>query len=257
MSSENFDAYAAYYDALYRDKDYRGEADYICSLARLHRPSAKSVLDLGCGTGVHAWWLARSGYSVTGVDRSTQMLDRARSRSVEHPPLASPPNFIVSDITNFSLDKPVDVALALFDVVSYLTTYDALRAMLRCLRTCVRPGGLFMFDCWYGPAVYTQRPELRVRTLEDERVRLTRIARPQVICERNQIDVNYEIFVERKSDGHIETIHEKHPMRCFFDDELDLLMGEFGLKRKFAGTWFTGERPSVTTWSVVFGYEVA
>lgn len=38
------------------------------------------VLDLGCGTGRHALWLARRGARVTGVDFSEGMLGRARRK---------------------------------------------------------------------------------------------------------------------------------------------------------------------------------
>lgn len=38
-----------------------------------------SALDLGCGTGRHALWLARRGWQVTGVDASTVGLRMARS----------------------------------------------------------------------------------------------------------------------------------------------------------------------------------
>ena len=40
-----FDAYAAYYDLFYRDKDYAGEAAYVDGLIRRHHPSSQSVLD--------------------------------------------------------------------------------------------------------------------------------------------------------------------------------------------------------------------
>lgn len=41
----------------------------------------RSVLDLGCGTGRHALWLANQGARVTAIDFSAAMLDRARSKA--------------------------------------------------------------------------------------------------------------------------------------------------------------------------------
>ena len=38
------------------------------------------VLDLGCGTGRHALWLARASSKVTAVDFSSEMLEQARSK---------------------------------------------------------------------------------------------------------------------------------------------------------------------------------
>lgn len=44
-------------------------------------PSAAKVLDVGCGAGSEAVFLAQCGYQVTGVDSSTRALDLARERA--------------------------------------------------------------------------------------------------------------------------------------------------------------------------------
>jgi predicted TPR repeat methyltransferase len=48
-----FKAYARYYDVLYATKDYAEEAAYVLRIIQRHRPEARTVLDLGCGTGAH------------------------------------------------------------------------------------------------------------------------------------------------------------------------------------------------------------
>src|SRR5262245_43847283 len=52
-----------------------------------------SILDVGCGTGRHALRLAHSGAKVTGLDFSTGMLGRARSK-----PGADAVTFVEHDI---------------------------------------------------------------------------------------------------------------------------------------------------------------
>jgi len=74
-----FGEYARYYDLLYRDKDYAAEADYIARLVHEFHPGAKSILELGSGTGIHAGLLAEKGFSVHGIERSAEMLARSRS----------------------------------------------------------------------------------------------------------------------------------------------------------------------------------
>jgi SAM-dependent methyltransferase len=80
------------YDALsyrYRDDD-APEGHYAPWLADLRDrlPSARSVLDLGCGCGVPvARSLAAAGYQVTGVDISDVQIDRARR--LVPPPVSS------------------------------------------------------------------------------------------------------------------------------------------------------------------------
>ena len=52
--SSVFSSYARYYDLLYRDKDYAAEAEYVASLIRKFHPAARSIIELGSGTGIHA-----------------------------------------------------------------------------------------------------------------------------------------------------------------------------------------------------------
>ncbi len=68
-----FERYAAYYDLLYRDKDYAAEVDYVLHTLHEAAPHIKAVLELGCGTGRHARLLASRGLGVVGVERSKSM----------------------------------------------------------------------------------------------------------------------------------------------------------------------------------------
>jgi len=54
--------YAAYYNLLYQEKDYAGEAAYIDGMVKQYCPAAQSVLNLGCGTGRHDFELLKLGY---------------------------------------------------------------------------------------------------------------------------------------------------------------------------------------------------
>ena len=76
-----FGNYSRYYNLLYKDKDYSGETGFIHDLIQKHSPAAKTILDLGCGTGRHDFLLAEKGYAITGVDMSEEMLLIARSQS--------------------------------------------------------------------------------------------------------------------------------------------------------------------------------
>lgn len=253
MSSKTFDAYSAYYDLLYGGKDYAGEAAFVDELVQQYAPGSRTLLDLGCGTGIHAWELAERGYSVIGIDQSESMLDRARARAWEHPMAKVKPEFVNGNLMDFS-SAPVDVIVSLFDVISYLPDYAALRAAASNIVASVKPGGLLIFDCWYGPAVHAQQPGTRVRKLENDRVLLTRIATSDFDFRHNRIDVHYDMFVRWKTSDRIETFSELHPMRCYFEDELRLLLEPFGLQPVFAMEWFTRSAPSQRTWSVLFGF---
>ena len=80
-----FGNYSRYYNLLYKDKDYKGEAGFIHDLIQKYSPGAKSILDLGCGTGRHDALLAEKGYVITGVDMSEEMLLIEKCQDIGYP----------------------------------------------------------------------------------------------------------------------------------------------------------------------------
>src|SRR5262245_45892793 len=83
MSGVFSEDYAAYYDLLYRDKDYATEAGYVAGLLKHHGVNGNAILELGSGTGRHALELVRMGYEVLGVDRSEAMVRIASQRRAQ------------------------------------------------------------------------------------------------------------------------------------------------------------------------------
>jgi ubiquinone/menaquinone biosynthesis C-methylase UbiE len=75
-----FSNYARYYDLLYQDKDYAGEANFIHGLIQKHTPNVRKIQELGCGTGKHAELFFKMGYEVLGIDISYDMLEAANRR---------------------------------------------------------------------------------------------------------------------------------------------------------------------------------
>src|SRR5262249_11978423 len=74
------ESYSEYYDLFYADKDYATEVAFVRDIIQRHKPNARSILDLGCGSARHAVEFARAGLMVTGVDRSGGMIARAKDR---------------------------------------------------------------------------------------------------------------------------------------------------------------------------------
>ena len=80
-----FEQYAPWYDLLYEDKDYESEACFVDEQLRRHGAKPGTLLDLGCGTGVHAVAFARRGWRVTGIDLSASGERRSGSRRIRKP----------------------------------------------------------------------------------------------------------------------------------------------------------------------------
>jgi SAM-dependent methyltransferase len=133
-------------DRLYRDPDlaqfYDLENGWAADLDYCHRlgADARSVLDLGCGTGQLAVKLAGS-CDVVGVDPAGAMLDVARQR-----PGGARVTWIQSDAQVLRLDRRFDLVLLTGHAFQVFLTDDDQRAVLAAIAGHLAPGGRFIFD---------------------------------------------------------------------------------------------------------------
>ena len=248
-----FGDYSQYYDLLYRDKEYATEADYVARLITRYHPQARSILDLGCGTGRHDFCLAQTGYRVTGVDVSEQMLHRARQRLSEldqtESSLAERLEFRQGDIRELDLGKRFDVVISLFHVLSYQITNSDVNRTFGTASRHLHAGGLFVFDFWYGPAVLTDRPAVRVKRLESESMQVTRIAEPAMHARENIVDVHYHVLIQDRASGQAENLQECHRMRYFSEPEIQSFLSQHPFEILEASEFMTGNPLDFHTWN--------
>ena len=234
--------YARHYDLLYADKDYAAEAAYVRDLLKRWPPGGTRLLELGSGTGRHANLLAGMGYSVHGVERSAAMLEAA-SRGA-----AAGCQFSLGDLRTVRLGQTFDAVLALFHVVGYQTTNDDLAAAFATARTHLKPGGVLLFDYWYGPAVLTQRPAVRIKRASDAALEVTRLTEPDLLPNKDVVKVNFHLFVRNKATGDVSEHREEHHVRYLFLPELECLLAHHGLKLEHSEEWMTGRPLATDTW---------
>ncbi len=247
----NFRKYAGYYDLLYRDKDYTAEAEYIDSLVHRYGPGSRHILELGSGTGRHALLLAQKGYSLHCVDLSADMVHIARERQHDSDAgTAAAVSFNQGDIRDYRADRSFDVVMALFHVVCYQTTNGDIISTFRNAAAHLETGGLFIFDCWYGPAVLTEQPEHRMKSAENEALEIVRETTPELWPDSDIVDVHFNVTVREKASGARERFHELHRMRYLFSPEVDYFLQQCGLSLETTEEWLSGNRPGTGTWNV-------
>lgn len=226
-----FEQYARYYDMLYHDKDYDAECNFLEKIFEAYASKpVRSILDLGCGTGGHAIPLARRGYAVTGVDLSAQMLSVARSKSVD---AGLAIELLAGDARQTKLGHTFDVVLAMFAVMGYQTSNADLEAVIQTARRHLLPGGLFVFDAWFGPAVLSQRPADRYRIVEDGNERVYRFAHPELNVVTQTVVVNYRIL-QIQAGQLLEEVTEAHSMRFLFLQEVAYFLERNGFRLRQA-----------------------
>lgn len=117
-------------------------------------PRDLHALDLGCGTGRHALWLAAEGAAVTALDFSDGMLDQARKK-----PGSDRIRFLTHDLHN-----PLPFA-AEFDllvsglVLEHLAELDHFFSEAR---RVLRPGGHAVISAMH-PAIFLQGTQARFK----------------------------------------------------------------------------------------------
>ena len=242
----HFKEYSKYYYLLYKDKDYQKEADYIGKLIQTYSPNSQTLLDIGCGTGKHAYLMAEKGYTTYGIDLSEAMLKEA-STSFGQKVL-----FSKGDIRDFKLDRSFDIITSLFHVMSYQTTNSDLYQAFESVYQHLKPGGYFIFDCWYGPGVVADGPKVKVKRLQNDEIKLTRITEPLIHANECVVDVNFDITVYDRSEGKTNNFTETHPMRYLFKNEIEMLCDKYNFRLIDNFAWLTFEKPTEQNWYVVF-----
>jgi len=127
---------AAYYDKFSQnDCDYSGWWQYLRAIAR--KRGAKTVADLACGTGKITKFFCDDGFSVVGVDESSEMLNQAAQKCRA--------TFVCQNIKNLRLPRPVDMAVAVNDAVNYLKPTE-LAEFFSAVAANLKEGAPFVFD---------------------------------------------------------------------------------------------------------------
>jgi SAM-dependent methyltransferase len=126
---------AQIYDALDPDR-----SDLDAYLAMAEEFGARSVLDIGCGTGTYALLLADHGFAVTGIDPALASLDVARNKSGAD--RVHWLHGVAADLLPLQVDlvtMTANVAQAIADESDWHDTLAAARRVLR-------PGGRLVFE---------------------------------------------------------------------------------------------------------------
>ena len=138
-----YHALAFSYDRLTNDVPYRQVVEFYYEILKREGVSARTAVDLACGTGSVAKILAQDGLLVTGVDMSEEMLTVAWDKCAD---MENPPRFVCQKLQQLRLPKAVDLAVCALDSLDYiLDPKDCAQAICRVYKA-LNPGGIFIFD---------------------------------------------------------------------------------------------------------------
>ncbi|MDT8325058.1 MAG: class I SAM-dependent methyltransferase, partial [Bacteroidota bacterium] len=203
------------YMELYAHRD-TGEARQAIDLfERVAEPvRGRRVLDLACGTGRHAFELARRGAYVIAADLSPTLLAAARRRTRRH---ARQLLLARADMRRLPVaDASLDAVLQLFTAFGYFGEDAENARVIGGVRRCLRVGGHYLLD-------YLNAAQVRATLVP----RSTQIVNGiDVVQERRLTDTRVEKRIRIRSEKGERVFEES--VRLFTLDEFHRMFRENG-----------------------------
>jgi len=130
-----------YYFVLYEKRDEAEAARFINNLLGYLKPSPKAkILDLACGTGRHARYLAEKGFDVTGIDLAPNSIEEARQYEQDNL------SFYVHDMRNLFRTNYFDYVFNFFTSFGYFDTEKDHHRVLWSANKALKNDGLLVID---------------------------------------------------------------------------------------------------------------
>ena len=136
--------FALIYDRLMQDIPYQGWVSYLGRMFGKHGINPGHILDVGCGTGNVTIPLAETGFRITGLDMSPEMLSlaeqkaRAKGLSIE---------WLQQDMRRMEIGSSrFDMVISMTDSLNYMSGDRELGEVFRRVKQCLKPGGWLIFD---------------------------------------------------------------------------------------------------------------
>jgi SAM-dependent methyltransferase len=210
------------------------------------------ILDIACGEGSFAVAMAQSGYRMTGIDLSPQMIELAMASALE---AQQEIRFLVEDMRSIPFKKEFDLATCFFDSLNYMLTVADLQDVFKGAFRALKRGGGFIFDMntIYGLAVDWMREETYVQNEKEDFIEIHR----QSFDYENLI-ATMDLTVFQKQEGLWRRIDETHRERGYPVADIQFLlleagfeiMGMFGnlgkrseLQMTSPRVWFSARKP--------------
>jgi len=248
-----YDNFGKVYDTIGHDRFSVRMAEYTLEILTKFKAEPRDGLDLCCGTGSAMRVLADCGITMSGLDRSAQMLAIAKQKlSDRHAKLYRQelPRFEIRSATTSERPKlqQFDLVTCFFDSLNYLHDERQLRTTFKSVRRHLRPGGWFVFDMntpYHLKTVFTdQKPYSGVT---DDVAWIFRNGPRKTL---DVADLILTIFVKRGK--HWERFDEVHRERAYSNQAIATALRDAGFQVKGLYRCLSFDRPTAKSMRVCF-----
>jgi SAM-dependent methyltransferase len=213
------------YDAIYRarGKDRTDEARVVIERILAAAPEARSLLDVGCGTGAHLGTFAEVFEHTEGLDYSEPMVAAARARLGPSVPLHH------GDMCEFDLGRTFDAVVCLFCTVSYAGDLSRIRAAIANMAAHLAPGGVLVVEpWWFSDRFIDGYVNSDVATDDDGRV-FARVSHSVRVADHTRMSLVFLVA----DDAGIRSFNEEHRMTLCTREEYLAAFTDAGLRVEY------------------------
>lgn len=239
-----------YYDMFFLPEEkVSNDIIYIEEILKNNGIKNESILDVGCGTGAHAYKMSALFNHIYGLDVSQDMI----SYAVEH--------HSKKNITYFCVDVSkentvfeevpvwgkVDAAISLAHVIGYQCDNASAAQFLRTVRDALNVGGIFVFNFYNMPAVFLGNLQPRHTQKKIKDISLNRISNARINADESCLDLDYYYIIDDKGMLSAYEIHER--MRCFTRMEMEYFLETNGFEVVNFYTYGTLDKLKCSDWN--------
>lgn len=216
--------FAELYDSIQGHRDLAREVDRLQEVFNETIDMHAAILDVGCGTGLHAIELGKRGYEVTGIDLSPDMIAVAQQKK-------SNVTFVCADIGEAGQLGPFDACVSLYNVINCLNGLEQLFAFFASVAAVLKPKARFICECW-NPIAVIQSPPTRVaRDYDCDLGAISRTALPRWDFMKQALQIDYDIEVKpRERPGAVSKFVVSHSLRLFAPMEVEYALERTGFE---------------------------
>jgi SAM-dependent methyltransferase len=193
--------------------DYDKEYSFYDSI--LKSINCRSILEVGCGSGMLARRFLKNGYKYLGVDLSNEMLNIARDE-------INVDAFIQSDMRNLSFDQKFDSILITGRSLAYVTENKGIIDTLRGIHRLLEDKGVFVFGVFEANGIFDNFGNFE-QDIQHNNKRIRRISSLKKNLETGWTYDWYAKYIIEEN-GNVSEYDDLTTLRAFTKDEILLFL---------------------------------
>jgi ubiquinone/menaquinone biosynthesis C-methylase UbiE len=185
----------------------------------------ESIIDFGCGTGIHAVLLTKQGFTVTGLDLSKDQLQYAEQKAIEEELNIT---WIEGDMSALpELPDTYSLGTSFFGSFCYLQTDSEVLSFLNRSYDLIMEGGILFFEFWNSMALKPGSRHFHEGQKGD--VRVLRFSESKFYTETGIVEIPMRHLVYEKSNV-IDEFTEVHKLKTYTIPYLKQLINQTNWK---------------------------